>query len=271
VHVSDLHLGAAGGSERQRAATAAWAEFAAGIAEDPPELVVVTGDIVVLDPDDAPDHAFAHGLLRDLGVRVRTVPGNHDVGDHPTRGGLPADWHGAPVTDGRVRQWERVWGAGHWSDTLAGRRLLGLNSQLFGTGVDAEQRQWEWLTSLAEAGAPHAPAVLFIHEPIRIPGPSTIADPWTSIPDSAVDRLCALLHRLNVQLIAAGHTHRFLKCDVEGIEQVTAPSLVAPIPVRSDMLQPPGAEAPGWVELSLGPHRIDVRHELRTHPWKQDT
>ncbi len=263
VHVSDLHLGAAGGRKRQRAANTAWAEFATRIAEDPPELIVVTGDIVLDDPDDDSDRSFAYGLLHGLGVPVRTVPGNHDVGDHPTRGGLPADWHGPPVTDSRVRQWERVWGASQWSDTLAGWRLLGLNSQLFGSGIAAEQRQWEWLTSLAETGATHAPAVLFLHEPIRMPGPLTIADPWTSIPDRTVDRLCDLLHRLNVQLIAAGHTHRFLNGSVDGIQQVIAPSLVAPIPERSDMLQPTGAGAPGWVELSLGPRRIDVRHKLR--------
>ena len=48
--------------------------------EDPPDLLVVTGDIVLEDPDDADDREYAHAVLTGAPCPVLAIPGNHDIG-----------------------------------------------------------------------------------------------------------------------------------------------------------------------------------------------
>src|SRR5689334_7658922 len=48
----------------------------------PPDLVVNTGDLVLDDPDDDDDAAYAQELHGSIGPAVLVIPGNHDVGDN---------------------------------------------------------------------------------------------------------------------------------------------------------------------------------------------
>ena len=70
LHVSDLHVGAAG-DLRVETALAALVERTA------PELVVASGDLTHRGRRD--QHERAAALLRRLGPPVLAVPGNHDI------------------------------------------------------------------------------------------------------------------------------------------------------------------------------------------------
>jgi 3',5'-cyclic AMP phosphodiesterase CpdA len=263
VQVSDLHLGLRGANERERDAAAAWEQFRAAMQARPPQLIVVTGDLVIDDPGDAGDRRHAHRLLTELGVPVRAVPGNHDVGDHAVRGGLPTDWHGRRIAARHVRDWERLWGPGNWVERLGEWTLLGLNSQLFGSGLAAEERQWEWLEQSAVPAATGTKTVVFMHELLDSPLPAEDGENWMMIPQEAGARLRGILDRLEVRLLASGHTHAFHRETRGGLEQLTAPSLVGPIPVREDMTQPIGDRTPGWLELELGDDGATVVRRAR--------
>jgi 3',5'-cyclic AMP phosphodiesterase CpdA len=46
-----------------------------------PDLVVHTGDVVIADPDSAPDRDAARRPLALIDAQVVVLPGNHDVGE----------------------------------------------------------------------------------------------------------------------------------------------------------------------------------------------
>ncbi|WP_025156359.1 metallophosphoesterase family protein [Leifsonia aquatica] len=260
VHVSDTHLGASGGPERGEAGYRNWSRFVAAMDARRPDLVVVTGDLVVDDPDDADDRHLARRLLGRLSTPWAVVPGNHDVGDHAVRSGLPSDWHGTLVSEERVRAWEREWGRSWWSRSIGSWRVVGLNSQLFASGTASEDEQWRWLTRLASE--PAVPTLVVMHESLRRPESPAEPDDWASIPTSAAERLEHLLRQCDARIIGTGHTHRFVDVAVDGLRHVTAPSLAGPIPYRADMTQPSGDPRPGWVVLTLdGPGAATLRHE----------
>lgn len=264
TQVSDLHLGAAGGPERRAAADAGWRMFVDRVTADPPELVVVTGDIVVDSPDDDRDQEYAQQHLGRLAVPTMILPGNHDLGDHTVRDGLPADWLGASVTPARVSAWEQRWGPGHQHRTLGDWTLIGLNSQIFGTSFPAEAAQWSWLEdTLAQARGTRIG--VFMHESLHVrPEYATATPPsgWMAIPKPASERLVGLLREADTDFVAAGHTHRHAEWVGDGLRQITAPSLAGPIPVRADMTQAHGDERPGWLEYELTPDgaRVVVHH-----------
>ena len=74
VQLTDTHFSANDGVPAQWPPTLDW------LRQDPPDLVVHSGDIVFEDPDDEADRAFARRLLDDVPVRLACIPGNHDVG-----------------------------------------------------------------------------------------------------------------------------------------------------------------------------------------------
>ena len=266
IHVSDLHLGVAAGKDRHQESDIAWSQFMSRVHADPPDLVVVTGDIVVDDPDFLDDHLYARQCLTELGVDVMVLPGNHDVGDHYVRDGLPVDWHGATVTDERVQRWESLWGPSYTIRDLDGWTIIGLNSQLFGSGLNRETEQWEWLKERALPHAQGRHSAVFMHEALHLRPEYADEVPengWMSIPRSESERLADLLVHAGIDLIGSGHTHRFAQWTMGGLRALNAPSLVGPIPVRASMVQPLGVTAPGWIELTLDGDHIGIEHANR--------
>ncbi|MFR9805236.1 metallophosphoesterase family protein [Pseudonocardia sp. RS010] len=104
VQISDTHLTAAGGPTEN-----AFGLLARHLDEDVrPDLVVHSGDIQLVHPDDADDRAHARELLDLITAPLVVVPGNHDVG----MPGLGA-WAGITVTDERVAAHEAAFGPDH--------------------------------------------------------------------------------------------------------------------------------------------------------------
>ncbi|MDI6022853.1 metallophosphoesterase [Leucobacter sp. UT-8R-CII-1-4] len=262
LHVTDTHLGASGGPDREVQGERAWQMFLDHVAATDPDLVVVTGDIVVDDPDDTADQKRAFELLAGLPVPFRVVPGNHDVGDHAVRAGLPADWHGKVVTSERVRDWNRRWGADYWLFDLGYVTCIGLNSQLIGSGLPEEQSQLLWLESVMSAQPERLrPLLVFTHEAL-IPGEGVDPDSWIAAPTLAAERVRAILAKAGNFTVFSGHTHRFLDVADQQFRQVTAPSLSGPIPLRGDMTQARGDRRPGWVEIAIDLREVSVQQKL---------
>src|SRR4051794_25082756 len=81
VQVADLHLGA--GQEHH---LDNWLKVSDWIARERPDLVVLNGDLIMGDPDNEADHAFARSRIAQLPVPRRHLPGNHDIGDNVVSG-----------------------------------------------------------------------------------------------------------------------------------------------------------------------------------------
>jgi 3',5'-cyclic AMP phosphodiesterase CpdA len=236
VQISDTHLSHLGGittSNLQRLIAFINDELR-------PDVVVHTGDMLILDPDSAADRAAARELCDTIRPPLYVVPGNHDVGEPHDR-----PWGGLHTTSERVAGFASVFGPGYWLEPAGGYALIGLSSEIMSSGLPEEQAQWDWLATVpALAGG--RPALVFTHKPVfpHEPGP---ANPSLSIPDAERERLLGALGEVNVRVFANGHLHRFAIGRHGDALTVTAPSTAFVTRTLED-LAGPGLRQLGVVE-----------------------
>jgi 3',5'-cyclic AMP phosphodiesterase CpdA len=233
LHVSDTHL-----SSTESEGLDAWKGLVKYTEGSRPDLVVHTGDLVFDDPDSEEDHDLAAAQWRRLTVPSRVIPGNHDVGDSP-----PDPYRGLASTE-RLDRYRRHYGADRWSLRLGAWLLIGLNSQLFGTGLDAEEdEQWQWFDDQL-ASHSDARLAVFMHKPPCI---ASLDEPTVAnktISAEARARMLELARFGRLRLIGCGHLHEFMTLTSYGVLVVAAPSLAAgsrPVPTRGLGLRCNGA------------------------------
>jgi 3',5'-cyclic AMP phosphodiesterase CpdA len=219
VQVADLHLGA--GQEHH---LDNWLKVSDWIVRERPDLVVVNGDLIMGDPDNDADHAFARSRIEQLPVPCRYLPGNHDIGDNVVSGKMAKR-----VNDARRERFLRHFGEERWAFAKAGWGFVGINSQLLGSdGQPAEDEQWTWLerTLREQEGQPIA---LFLHKPLFLDHPSEPDHEDPTLRQSCIDsasrtRLLDLCRRHGVRLVSTGHKHQTRSFSLDGIYYLWAPS-----------------------------------------------
>jgi 3',5'-cyclic AMP phosphodiesterase CpdA len=206
VQLSDIHL----------SASRPFFQFNYDIAleavtEIEPDVIVVTGDLALNGPDDADDLAFAARQLERLPAAWHAVPGNHDVGLVPFAGGL----HQAVDKD-RLAAYRSVFGDDRFVTRVGDWTFLGLNSQLLGSGLEAEAEQEDWLASALAAA--EGPIGLFLHYPLFIDSPDETQDSHAVVRPAARRRLLdQLTGNGRVGLVGSGHLHQEKRIDLDGI------------------------------------------------------
>ena len=228
VQLSDPHLSAASG------VPAVWPAVLEWLTADPPDLVVLTGDLALEDPDDPADRAFAHDLLTTIPAPTVAIPGNHDIGFYGEEDRLPA----------RVAAFVATWGADRFQRDLAGWRVVGIDAYRLG---EDEHDAWFGL-----AVTTTSPVLVFVHQPVAGDGD----DEWVMAP-SARAAFARAIADADVRVVASGHRHRHHR---DG-RAVWAPSLTL---VGPDV-DLPGDPRPGCLEHRLGPgggYDVDI-----VRPW----
>lgn len=249
VQVSDTHL-----SREKPYFVENWDAVVAHLNAAPPDLVVNSGDIALNGPEVEDDLAFAAEQHARLDCPVRAIPGNHDSGDNPSHSDRPPK---QPVTEARREAYRRHFGNERWAADAGDWRLIGINAQLFGTGLDAEATQWTFLAdALADAGA--RPVALFLHKPLMKDDPGeAIAAAHRYVPAAARDRLLRAFGAARVRLVACGHVHQHRVLRHAGIDHVWCPSTAFVLP---DDLQPRiGEKAVGFVEYRFDGDDVAIR------------
>lgn len=252
VQVADLHLGA--GQEHH---LDNWLKVADWIARERPDLVVANGDLVMNDPDEEADHAFARMQTGQLPVPCRYLPGNHDIGDNVVAGKMPQR-----VDDARRARFVNHFGEERWAFDAAGWGFVGLNSQLLGSGGQpAEAEQWMWLEQALDHSRGR-PIALFLHKPLFLDHPSEPDYDDPTLRQSCIDaasraRLLGLCRRYGVRLVSSGHKHQTRSFSLDGIYHLWAPSTAC---VNS----PPatlhwGTREVGFVDFRFRPGGFDHR------------
>lgn len=196
VHVSDIHL-----SRSHAWFIDNWRVLLDELHALGPDLVILTGDVSFNGPEAPDDLAFAAREIARLPGEVLVLPGNHDIGEPAVFQRLKQ-----PVNEERLSRWQALFGPDRWCRDVAGWRLLGLDSELLGSGLAAEQEQWAFLeAALGEAAGPVA---LFLHRPLWLAAPD---EPTTSsnIPLEPRLRLLELIEAGDVRLVASGHLHEY--------------------------------------------------------------
>lgn len=213
IHVSDIHL-----SEKRAYNLKNWEICLRHIDSVKPDFVVVGGDMVLDDPDDAEDQYFARQQMNRISAPWYAVPGNHDVGDS-----LPNPYKDQPVTEERLARYKALYGDDRFAFDVAGWRFLGLNAQLLFSDLGAEEEQYRWLEgTLAASAGQHV--ALFLHKPLCVDTPSEDVRSGMNVDPSSRKRLLAMLGSADVRLIASGHTHRFRALSAGGVPMIWAPT-----------------------------------------------
>jgi 3',5'-cyclic AMP phosphodiesterase CpdA len=184
-----------------------------------PEAVIVNGDLAINGPDSDAEIAFAASALAGLRPSpVLALPGNHDVGDEP-----PGQDAEQIVNDARLARWDRGFGADRFVLEAGGWRLVGVNAQLFGSGLPRERAQDRWLDD--QLSVDGQPIALFLHKPLFLEtAAEDAASPVCMVP-AARARLLNRLDGADVRLIVSGHLHQHRDRTVGGRRHVWLPAL----------------------------------------------
>ncbi len=265
--VADSHL-----SRRAAEAERNWSAVVDHVRRTGPELVVHVGDLSLDGAHDAGDLDYARAHLDRLAPTPWVaVPGNHDIGDNPIPGADPTD----VVTEERLGPWTRWVGPHWWATDVGDWRLVGVNAQLFGSGLPAEDQQWTWLEGVVGASATRErPLALVSHKPLQASDEElATAPPVRFVPTPARDRLRDLLDDVRVNpLVVSGHVHQFRSLDLDGTSHVWAPTTWAILP---DSWQATiGTKRCGVVHLELSDtvaHRLVEPDGLRQLVVGEDT
>src|SRR5260370_6188812 len=142
-----------------------------------PDLVVNSGDVAFDGPTSPDDLRFARELHDALPVPCRYLPGNHDIGDHPTQVG-PAPSQLATEADRQALL--STFAEDRWRFEAAGWCFIGLHSLVMNTCLASEAEQFDWRASQL-AAARGKPVALFLHTPLSLNSPEDPALPATAI------------------------------------------------------------------------------------------
>jgi 3',5'-cyclic AMP phosphodiesterase CpdA len=252
TQISDTHL-----TRRHQALTDNFHRVSEYIDATRPDLAVNSGDLAWDAPTNPDDFEFARALHAALPAPCRYIPGNHDVGDNPTRLG-PAP--SPPITEPSRQAFLAHFGEDRWRFEAAGWCFIGLNSLVMNTGLASEAEQFDWLAAQL-SGANGKPVALFLHKPLFLNAPDDpelAASAIRYIPQPSRSRLVELLGAVDLRLVASGHVHQRRDFTHGRIRHVWAPSAGFIIPDRKQEVI--GTKEVGLVEYRFQPDAFEVRH-----------
>ena len=218
-----------------------------------PDLVLNTGDVSLDGASHEGDLVAARALHDALGLPVRYLPGNHDLGDNQ-------DFHapGDPAIDeGRRARYCAHFGPDFWTLDVPGWRLLGINAQLLGSDLAAAPAQ-DAAIAAAAASRGALKLALWVHKPLFDKAADETAITGLFLSPRARRVLLAALGGVAPNLVVSGHIHQFRDSWPDGQHHVWGPSTGFVVP---DRIQPYyGLKEVGWVEHRLEP---DGTHQSR--------
>jgi 3',5'-cyclic AMP phosphodiesterase CpdA len=214
-----------------------------------PDLVVNTGDIVLANPEADEDFEAAVELHRLIDGPVRFLPGNHDVGE-----AYDTTWWAA--TAGRMARFRRYFGDTPWLERCGEFTIIGLNSQVFGTGLYEEEQQWKWLDGIADSIVGHD-VIAFQHMSFYT-SYSGSDGRFGGIMEADRERVLRALAGARVHGVANGHAHRYRRTQQGDAFEIWAPPTSFLVePVESARL-PAGVERLGVLLYELSPAAVEV-------------
>jgi 3',5'-cyclic AMP phosphodiesterase CpdA len=241
AHVSDSHLSGAKPFFVEN-----FNIVAAAIAASAPDLVLNTGDMSLDGAAEEGDLAEARRLHDAIGLPVRYIPGNHDLGEaHDVPGSKEAT-----VSDASRDRYLRHFGEDFWLMDVPGWRLVAIDSQLLASGLDADAAQLDFVAQAAATGAGRRLA-LIVHKPLFDAAADETAVAGRFVNPAPRARLLAAFGAQPPAVVMSGHVHQYRDSLGEGARHVWAPSTGFIIP---DARQPIyGEKEVGYVEHRFEP------------------
>lgn len=248
VQISDLHLDPENADH-----AASMAAVRERVTEIAPQFVVLTGD---LTEDGFCRDGLFEGVrdhLERFSAPVLTIPGNHDVGDR--RGSRNE------IEAGRLARWNGVFERDFFGVEQDGWSLLGINSQLLGSGMAEERRQFEWLDErLDQSGRDGRQVALFLHAaPFVLDPDESLSGPsrYWGFDSKSRRALMSRIDRPEVRLVSNGHLHWYRAFERNDTLHVWCPSTRF---IVDDAIFPRGGRTLGLVRYELTGD--GARHEM---------
>jgi 3',5'-cyclic AMP phosphodiesterase CpdA len=241
VQISDTHL-----SKRRPFFQHNWEILVELMNAEAPDLIVCTGDMTFDGAHFKDEFAFTARQFERIASPILFVPGNHDIGNSlpDVRGGE------ITITDERCHIYRHYFGNDCWfRDVGSSWRLIGLNSMLFGSGIDGDRQQSDMLED-AISTANDRCLMVFQHKPFyhrvpyeRLPTQSAL------YPEHRV-RLRDMLARARQVTVCSGHIHHYRTARWGKIAQIWAPatSFTIGIPGQKRL---PGTRRVGYLRHTL--------------------
>jgi 3',5'-cyclic AMP phosphodiesterase CpdA len=212
--LSDLHLSPTHGFFWENFVAAREATDAAAL-----EAVVVNGDLCINGPDSDDEMDFAARALAGFRTPVLALPGNHDVGDEP-----PGQDPNQLIDEARLARWDDRFGTDRFVRDVGAWRLIGVNAQLFGSGLAREAEQETWLTECL-ATADTRRIALVLHKPLFVEHAEEAPANASSLTPAPRAALLATLGEHGVAMVISGHLHAERDRVVDGIRHLWLPAI----------------------------------------------
>ncbi len=168
--------------------------------------VIHLGDIVHPVPSDnerykrAAERFFEQ--ISDLEHPIYFIPGNHDVGDKPM------SWSPAGgIRETFLESWSEQFGDHYFSFQQYGIGFVGINAQLYGSGLALERVQRDWLAETMSRLSNHR-IFLFSHYPPFLLEPEE-DEHYDNLGRQGREEILAVIDSHPVEALFAGHVHHF--------------------------------------------------------------
>lgn len=248
AHISDSHLSADKPFFAQN-----FNLVAEALRASKPDLVVNTGDMSLDGAAVDGDLAEARRLHDAIGLPVRFIPGNHDLGQGQD---VPGAAEKRVSAESRARYLAHF-GDDCWTLDIPGWRFIAVNSELLGSDLGAAATQLAFVTEVAARSGDRQLA-LFVHKPLFDASAAESAVTGRFVNPPARQRLLAAFAGRMPAVVLSGHVHQYRSRLIDGTRHVWAPSTGFVIP---DARQPVyGEKEVGYVEHSFG---ADSTHASR--------
>ena len=248
AQVSDSHL-----SRRKPFFVENFNVVAEALAASAPDLVVNAGDVSLDGVAEESDLAEARRLHDAIGLPTRFIPGNHDVGETHD---VP-DTRETRISPATRERYLHHFGEDFWHLDVPGWRLVGIDTQLLASDLDAAAEQLDFLTEAAVSSERRSLA-LFVHKPLFDASPNEAAVTGRFVSPAARAELLGAFGGRHPLVVASGHVHQYRSTLIDGIRHIWAPSTGFIIP---DSRQPRyGEKEVGYVEHRFEP---DGSHSSR--------
>ena len=207
VQISDPQLGFMTRSEDHSQEVEIMEGIIAQVNELKPDFVVFSGDLVHWRTDTAALAAFDSLMGRmSSGIPVYFLPGNHDVGNDA-----------APE---EVKAFVERYGSDRFVHKGKKYTVIGYNSCVVKAVTQDGQKEYEWLEQqLAQAGK-NKQLVVVAHHPIYLNSPDE-EETYENFPASLRSKYLRLFEKYGVDLYLAGHLHKCVKTEHNGIQLIT--------------------------------------------------
>ena len=204
VQVSDTHVGVKNPDYNAR-----FSEAVRRINDLKPAFVIHTGDALqTWSPENA---ALFKEIGKSLAAPIHIAPGNHDIQGIKDKG-FEA-----------VKVWNDAFGTDQQTFEHEGCVFIGLDSNLYNSGLAAEKEQ---MTHLKEElrKAKGKRIFIFEHHPLFLDKPGDPNGNYYLVDEPARGEVLKLLKQYKVEAVLTGHVHRHLQSEFDGITFLSTPA-----------------------------------------------